>query len=96
MDIIRQVERDASKLVGRTVFVSYEAGRRPSPQAILEARGSRETGICMHHYVGTFTSFRHARNGDPIITVFAFDRGTDGAFRTFNPNLGRLRVFAVL
>ena len=95
---LQQIATNAEALKGKTVFVAYEAGRRPTPQAIREAAASRAAGIRRDHYVGRVERVWHARNGDLIITIFAYTRGVnmEGKYRAFNPSLGTLRGFVVL
>lgn len=85
-------------LQGRTLFVAYTAGRPASQQAVEEAAPAREAGIRLDHYVGLFTSLRVTKKGDVVLTMFCFDRGTDGEgkYRCFNPSLGTLRQVDII
>jgi hypothetical protein len=93
-----QIAQLNEQLQDKLVYVAYRAGRAPTPQAMEECRVAKEAGLPMDQYVGRFSSIRRARNGDVIITIFAFDRGRDGEgkYRAFNPSLGTLRAFEVL
>ena len=95
---VQQIEANKAELAGKTVFVGYEAGRQATSRAIAEARPARDAGINLTQYVGKVDCVRRARNGDQLITIFAFDRGRngEGRYRVFNPSLGRLRTFEVL
>jgi hypothetical protein len=84
------------------VFVSYLAGRRPSPQAIREAARSRDEGIAPRHFTGHFRGITYTQKWkQPILTVWVEERDsgtnmTQGAYRAFNPSLGRLLTLEVL
>ena len=95
---LQQIATNAEALKCKTVFVAYQAGRNATAQAIREASASREAGIRHDHYVGRVERIWRARNGDLIITIFAYNRGVnmEGKYRAFNPSLGTLRTFAVL
>ena len=84
---------------GAMLFVSYVAGREPTALAIDEARPHTENPTrSRRHFVGTLSSVWTAKNGDPIMTIKAHNRGLDtkGAYRSFNPNLGTLLSVQVL
>jgi hypothetical protein len=86
---------------GSELFISYVAGRTASAKARAEARVSDEMGISPRHYVGTFKAINMNRHGEVTMTVFVANRdnsvtGEVGAFRTFNPSVGRLLTLEIL
>lgn len=89
---------------GSLIFVSYLAGREPTPRAIVEARrATEELGIARRHFVGTLESVRTTKRGERIMTVFAHNRDrltaegfVEGNYRSFNPALGQLLAVEVL
>lgn len=86
---------------GTKLFVSYTAGRQPSPQALRECSRSAQEGIAPRHFTGTLKSVWVTKRHQPVLTMWveerdSGDRLTPGAYRTFNPALGKLRVLVVL
>jgi len=87
---------------GQYVFVSYVAGRDPTPRAIRESVRSEEAGISRRHFTGLFERAWLTRKGDLVFSVFCDDRDDERhpevkcASRTFNPNLGRLLLIEPL
>lgn len=77
---------------GSQVFVSYLPGREANRKQVSEA----PVGMAGRHLVGTLSDVRIARNGDPIITIFAHNRGRSGSFRAINPNLGQVLAIELL
>jgi hypothetical protein len=81
------------------VFVSYLAGRRPSTQALRECSRAGEEGISPRHFTGHFKKVWVTKRGEPVLSVWVEERdskGRQGAFRTFNPSLGKLLSLEVL
>lgn len=91
--------RDAR--LGSTVFVAYEPGRAPTARAVREARRAAEAGLNLTHFVGKLTGVRLNKKGELYFTILTEERdderrGTQDAFRSFNPGLGDLRALTVL
>ena len=88
--------------LGTTVFVSYEAGRSPTPRAIREAKKADVEGYPKRWFIGTITSIRTTKKGDPVFTVFSQtrynedDTNASGHYRTMNPQVGTLLALEVL
>lgn len=85
---------------GSVLFVSYIAGRPPCPQALREcARADRE-GIAPRHFTGHLASLWVNRRGEHGITMWVEERdsadGKPGAYRRFNPSLGKLFTLEVI
>lgn len=83
------------------VFVSYIAGRRPSTQALRECSRASDEGIAMRHFTGHFKKVWVTKRGEPVLSVWVEERDSangsvKGAFRTFNPALGKLLSLEVL
>ena len=87
---------------GTKLFVSYTAGRPPSTQALRESARAGEEGIAKRYFTGTLKSvWLTKRFQEPVLTMWVEERDsgpnlTPGAYRTFNPRLGKLRVLVVL
>jgi len=83
-----------------TVFVSYLAGRRPGPQARQEAARSVSEGINPRHFTGKFRGIYFTQKWkEPVLTLWVEERDSDGkrgAFRAFNPQLGRMLTLEVV
>lgn len=100
---LEQMLRDINP--GSLLFVSYRAGRIPTPKAILEAeRAVKHEGIPRRYALGTLTNMWIAKNGDTILTMYVDTRDTlkgdgslkKGAYRSFNPSLGELLFLEVI
>lgn len=84
------------------VFVSYLAGRRPTDRAIREASRSLAEGIAPRHFTGKFRGIYYTQKWkEPILTVWVEERDSgnpmsQGAYRAFNPALGRLITLEVV
>jgi hypothetical protein len=103
MDAATMVERLRDIPVNSTLFVSYLAGRKASPQAVREAARSRSEGIAPRHFTGRFVSLTFTQKWkEPVLTVWVEERDSAGApngrgaYRAFNPCLGRLVHLEVL
>jgi ribosomal protein S2 len=87
---------------GAILFVSYEAGGKPSKRAIREAEKAENEGYPKRWFVGRLTSKRVSQNGDLVITLRTTTRydedapGSDGNFRTLNPRIGRMLSLEVV
>jgi hypothetical protein len=89
---------------GSLVFVSYRAGRTPTPKAHREAFRSMCLGLARRHCVGKLVRVWTTKKGQAVMTVFADTRDTEhyngqmteGGYRTFNPSLGQLYGLEVL
>lgn len=86
------------------LFVSYLAGRQPTPQAIKEAQRSSFEGIASRHYTGALKALTTTQKGETVVTLWVEERDSPrgsgglqrGAYRAFNPSLGRMLVLEVL
>lgn len=90
---------------GTVVFVSYLAGREPTPKAMLEAhRAVHDEGIPRRFAFGVLCDVWVTKKGEPVMRIFSDLRDTlykdgtmiEGAYRTFNPQLGRLLSLEVV
>jgi len=86
---------------GTKLFVSYTAGRQPGPQALRESARSAQEGIAPRHFTGTLKRVWVTKRREPVLTMWVEERDsgaglTPGAYRTFNPALGKLRILVVL
>jgi hypothetical protein len=88
---------------GSILFVSYEAGRSPTERAKLEAGHAARVGCNRRHFVGSFEGLTVTQTGETVLTIKAYNRDkvtgrgmVEGAYRTFNPNLGRLLSLEVI
>jgi hypothetical protein len=86
---------------GTKLFVSYTAGRPPSPQALRESARNAQEGIAPRYFTGTLKSVWVTKRREPVLTMWVEERDsgphlTPGAYRTFNPALGKLRILTVL
>lgn len=91
--------------VDSTLFVSYIAGREPSRQALKEAkRAVVDEGISPRHFTGTLKEVRKTRRGETVFVIWTEERDSPrgngglqtGAFRCFNPALGKLLTLEVV
>lgn len=88
------------------VFVSYIAGRKPHAKAYQEGeRAVEDEGISPRHFTGTFQGVRLAgKHKEPVFTLWVEERDsvhrdgkkTPGAFRAFNPSLGKVLTLEVV
>jgi hypothetical protein len=100
-EMLRQL---GTKPTGTPLFVSYDAGRKPTHRAVLEAwRHVNNPQRARRHFVGLLHSVWQTKKGEWVVTVFCWNRDTlasglleEGAFRTFNPNLGQLHCVSPL
>ena len=85
--------------VGQEVFVSYLAGRKPTPRAIWESKKADEAydkPIPKRWFQGRLASVRITKKGELVMTIFSTTRynmdspGAEGHFRSFNPSLGTM------
>jgi len=84
---------------GSLIFASYSAGKEPTPKALRESfRAIRMEGLAPRHCLGRLVRVWTTKKGQTVMTVFADTRDTEhyngqmteGAYRTYNPSLGRL------
>ena len=86
------------------VFVSYIPGRRPSAQAIREGERSIAEGVSPRHFTGAFKGVSKTKRNEVVFTLWVEERDsigrdgtkTQGAYRAFNPTLGRLLTLEVV
>jgi hypothetical protein len=86
--------------LGSVLFVSYVAGREPTARAIVEAAGE----LPRRYFTGVLHKVRRTKKGEWILTMWAWNRKTlqkdgtlvEGAYRTFNPVLGKLIIVDVI
>ena len=86
------------------VSVSYVPGRRPSARAIEEAARAIESGISPRQFTGTFKGVSKTKRNEVVFTLWVEERDsiaadgtkTPGAYRAFNPSLGRLLSLEVV
>jgi hypothetical protein len=90
---------------GSIIFVSYSAGRRPSPQALIESARAVEEGLALRHFTGKLEGVHKKGKvhwDEYYFTVWVEERDsakngmTPGNFRAFNPSLGRLHHLEVI
>lgn len=87
-----------------TVFVSYVPGRAPSAQALREGERAMNEGISPRHFTGTFKGVSKTKRNEVVFTLWVEERDsiardgtkTPGAYRAFNPSLGRLLSLEVV
>ncbi len=85
--------------VDSIVFVSYLAGRPASPRAAQEAARALAEGVNPRHFTGRFKGVSFTKKGDPVMTLWVEERDSasgPGAYRAFNPCLGKLLALEVL
>lgn len=88
------------------LFVSYIPGRRPHAKAYREGeRAVMQEGISPRHFTGTFKGVsKTKRLNEVVFTLWCEERDsvhrdgtiTNGAYRAFNPSLGRLLTLEVV
>ena len=89
---------------GSLIFASYAAGREPTPKALREAFRATQQGLARRHCLGRLVRVWTTKKGQLVMTVFADTRDTEhytgqmteGAYRTYNPNLGKLYGLEVI
>ena len=91
---------------GSIIFVSYIPGRPPTSRAISEARRAIvEEGIAPRHFTGALKALWKTKKGQTVLTLWVNERDsvsrdgagmTEGAYRAFNPSLGRLLSVEVI
>lgn len=88
-----------------TIFVSYIPGRKPHAKAYQEGeRAVVDEGISPRHFTGTFQGLSKSKRGEMVFTIWTEERDsvgrdgskTKGAYRAFNPSLGRLLTLEVV
>ena len=90
--------------VGSILFVSYVPGRKPSPRAVQEGRRAIvEEGLSPRHFTGKLSSVSRTKKGEVVFTLWVEERDSvqdgmmrPGAYRAFNPSLGRLLILEVV
>lgn len=87
------------------LFVSYVPGRKPHARACQEGERAIEEGISPRHFTGTFKGVhRSKRLNEVVFTLWVEERDsvrrdgtkTPGAYRAFNPSLGRVLTLKVV
>ena len=87
------------------LFVSYIPGRRPHAKAYREGARAIEEGISPRHFTGALKGVsRTKRLNEVVFTLWCEERDsvhrdgtvTNGAYRAFNPSLGRLLTLEVV
>lgn len=106
MDATQLVQRMKDVPVDSILFVSYLAGRRPTPRAYQEASRSIAEGIAPRHFTGRFVSLTFTKRfQEPVLTLWVEERDSTnkdsgqvvrGAYRAFNPCLGKLLTLSVV
>jgi hypothetical protein len=89
---------------GSLVFISYLAGRPPTEKAQIEAQRASKEGLARRHALGHLSEVWTTKEGDRVVRIFAQTRDTLqknglltlGAWRTYNPSLGRLLSLEVI
>ena len=91
--------------VGSVLFVSYEAGREATDRAIQESQRALDAGIASRHFVGTLEAVKVNKKGETYFLVYTLERDRRvletgeleaGAYRSFNPSLGKLLSLEVV
>lgn len=92
--------------VDSIVFVSYIPGRKPHAKAFEAGeRAVVDEGISPRHFTGKFKGVRRtAKLQEVVFTLWVEERDsvhrdgtkTVGAFRAFNPSLGKLLTLTVV
>lgn len=87
--------------IGAHVFLSYVAGAEPTERAMREAERAKREGICRRHFVGQITRIARNKRGEFYFTLFTGERDderrdTENAFRSFNPEFGRVLTLEVI
>ena len=90
----------ASVPLGSVLFVSYVAGREPTERARVEAAGE----VPRRYFTGVLHNIWCTKKGEWVLTMWTWNRKTrqkdgtfvEGAYRTFNPSLGKLIVVDVI
>lgn len=105
MNTAKMLELLKNVPLNSTLFVSYIAGRKAHSNAIMSARRAlMEEGIASRHFTGIYKGVSVTKKGDHVLHMWVAERDTirpdgtkvEGAFRTFNPNLGKLLTLEVL
>jgi hypothetical protein len=86
--------------LGSVLFVSYVAGREPTDRAIIEAAGE----IPRRYFTGVLHKVWRTKKNEWVLTMWTWNRKTlqkdgtlvEGAYRTFNPQLGQLILVDVI
>ncbi len=94
-----EFEKANEILRNATIFLGYKAGLKPTAKAVEETRVARDAGINLQHYVGRFERLFVNKRGEQVLTLWVYDRGApgnEGRYRSFNANLGTLRVLSVI
>ncbi len=87
--------------IGSLLFVSYNAGRKPTDRAQREAARAKSAGIARRHFTGRLTSIAKNEHGEFYFTIYTPERDDETvpsqeAYRSFNPSLGDLHALRVL
>jgi len=87
---------------GTQVFVSYQAGRKPTDRAVREAKKAEDWGIPKRWFQGRLEGVWTSKKGEPVFCVYSETRYNEadptaqGHYRTFNPALGTLLTLEVM
>jgi hypothetical protein len=90
---------------GSTIFVSYIPGRPAAAQALREGERATAEGVSPRHFTGRLDRvWQTKRYREWCFTLWVEERDsthrngtmTRGAFRAFNPSLGRLLTLEVI
>jgi hypothetical protein len=78
------------------VHIDYLAGRPANERAKQEFNQASDWKKSGTSYVGHFVGMKTNKWGELILTLFVHNRGEIGSYRSFNPNLGKVRAIRVV
>lgn len=87
---------------GTEIFVSYQAGRKPTERAVREAKKAEDLGISRRWLEGKLVKVWRTKKNELAVRLFSYTRyneaipAWEGHYRTINPNLGQVMVLEVL
>ena len=87
---------------GTEIFVSYQAGRKPTERAVREAIKANDIGIPKRWLEGKLVKVWRTKKDQLAVRLFSYTRynesipAWEGHYRTINPSLGTILSLEVL
>lgn len=78
------------------VHVEYLAGRPVTERAKREFEEASDWNKPATSYVGNFAGMKTNKWGELVVTIFCHNRGEIGAYRAFNPKVGKVLSLRVV
>ena len=78
------------------VHIDYLAGKPANAKGQKEYNEAKDWNKAPTEYTGNFVGLKRNKFGELVLTLFVHNRGTTGAYRSFNPNLGEVRAIRVV